>query len=149
MFKYTLCGLDNVWLKNGYTECETPYGRGVKFEDPEALDRAIGFAVAGKPGHLTGKEVRFFRQWLGLCQKDLGAQLGVDGQTVARWEKDQTEIGGAADKLLRLLFISHESGDTRLKEAVAKVNFIDRVANQRIVFSHNDHWEEQDQLAAV
>ncbi|TRN63619.1 transcriptional regulator, partial [Pseudomonas syringae] len=37
MYKYKGSGLDGIFLKNGYTILETPYGEGVKIEDIDGL----------------------------------------------------------------------------------------------------------------
>ena len=54
MYRWDDMGLKNVWLANGYTLNETPYGRGVAFEDLEGLTRAVCLALARKPGKLSG-----------------------------------------------------------------------------------------------
>ncbi|MBP8813524.1 MAG: helix-turn-helix domain-containing protein [Laribacter sp.] len=140
MYNYTLCGLDNVWLENGYSFHQTPYGEGVKIEDADRLDFSIGLALVEKPSPLTGKEFKFLRQQLGMSQRDLGRFIGVEDQTVARWEKgDGPAVSG--DKLVRLLFSEHESGNLTVRDMVAKLNFVDRVCNdRRIVLEHSDTW---------
>lgn len=35
MYRWDDMGLKNVWLVNGYTLHETPYGQGVSFKDVE------------------------------------------------------------------------------------------------------------------
>lgn len=143
MYNYTLCGLDNVWLENGYTLRDTAYGQAVHIDDPDGLDLTIGLSLATKPGELTGKELRFLRQNLGLSQKDVGRIVGVDAQTVARWEKGETGINAAADKLVRLCFMAHVAGDTMTRETVAAINFIDKAVNARIVLTHTRDWESR------
>jgi hypothetical protein len=39
MYHYTESGLDNVWLANGYTVIETPYGKGVSVRDADGSCR--------------------------------------------------------------------------------------------------------------
>jgi len=41
MYHYTLCGLDNVWLENGYQVRETSYGQGISVHDVEGLHEVI------------------------------------------------------------------------------------------------------------
>ncbi|KJV24918.1 hypothetical protein VI06_20705 [Aquitalea magnusonii] len=137
MFKYSMSGLDNVWLENGYTLTETPYGPAVHIEDPDGLDAAIAMSLVKKEGALGGKEVKFIRQLLGLSQKDAGRFVGVDAQTVARWEKGECQIGGAADKMIRLCYLAHASGDTTVTAAIEAVNFMDRAANGKFILTRH------------
>ena len=61
MYHFTDGGLRNVWLRNGYTQHNTPYGKGVSFEDLEELTKTICIALSKKPGKLTGAEFRYIR----------------------------------------------------------------------------------------
>ena len=44
---YTMSGLDNVWLLNGFFMEETPYGRGVGGAPPPPLPRRLAQAKVG------------------------------------------------------------------------------------------------------
>jgi DNA-binding transcriptional regulator YiaG len=87
MYHYTDGGLRNVWLKNGYVEKDTPYGKAVSFHDLDGLTKAICMALSNKPGKLTGAEFRYIRSGLFLSQKSLGKLLGCTEQAIAKWEK--------------------------------------------------------------
>lgn len=102
---YTACGLDDVYLLNGFTVEETDYGRGIAVDDVAGLHVAIGLHLVLHRKALSPKEFRFLRKQLDLTQDELAAQLGVTGQTVARWEKGETEVSGPADRLLRLFYV--------------------------------------------
>lgn len=45
-----------------------------------------------------------------LSQEMLGHLLNKSSQSVARWEKGQSKMDGPADRLLRLLYESHATG---------------------------------------
>jgi putative transcriptional regulator len=102
-YHYTQSGLDNVWLENGFTFDQTPYGRGVIIENVHGLHEAIGYALLDKPGRLTGRELRFLRKELELSQSRLGELMGKTDQTVARWEKAQ-EVLPDTDFLVRHIY---------------------------------------------
>ena len=88
MYHYTDGGLVNVWLVNGYEVRQTPFGEGLVIHDLDGLTRAICLTLAEKPDSLTGVELRYIRSaGMLLSQPALGKLIGVDGQTVARWEK--------------------------------------------------------------
>ena len=41
MYHYTECGLDNVWLSNGYTEKKTAYGKAVSISNADELHKIL------------------------------------------------------------------------------------------------------------
>jgi putative transcriptional regulator len=88
-YHYTQSGLDNVWLQNGFTFEQTPYGTGVRIENVHGLHAAISCALVDKAGPLTGPELRFLRKELELSQSRLGELMGKTAQTVAHWEKKE------------------------------------------------------------
>lgn len=133
MYRWDDMGLKNVWLANGYTLHETPYGQGVSFEDVEGLTRAVSLALARKPGKLTGAEFRYLRQaGLGMSQPSLGKVLGADAQSIARWEKSG-KVPKWANRMIRLVFEAHADGDAAIRRVVERINDIDRLVNRRIV----------------
>jgi DNA-binding transcriptional regulator YiaG len=94
-YHYTQCGLNNVYLQNGYDLLETPYGSGVAIHDVDGLHKAIAMALVDKHAPLTGGEFRFIRIELNLSQKALGEYLGKTDhddwlsfqETSGSWEK--------------------------------------------------------------
>jgi DNA-binding transcriptional regulator YiaG len=103
-YHYTECGLDDVYLLSGYEIEDTEYGQTVSVKDADALHVAIGVYLATQTKVLSGKELRFLRKQMDLTQAELGQSIGVSDQSVARWEKEQCEIG-PADALIRLLYL--------------------------------------------
>lgn len=118
MYRYRECGLANVWLKNGYRQIETPYGRAVEIEHVEELHRAIARNLLRRP-RLTGREFRFLRRELNLSQAALAGMLGNSAQSVALWEKGR----GApkwADRLIRALYREQAEGNANLNAIFAR-----------------------------
>jgi transcriptional regulator with XRE-family HTH domain len=103
-YHYRACGLEDVYLLNGFDVEETHYGRGVSIHNVEDLHRAIGLRIISDKKPLSAREFRFLRKQMGFTQEQLASRLRVDAQTVARYEKDQTAIPGATDAVLRFLF---------------------------------------------
>ena len=111
MYHYTDGGLRNVWLANGYEIKKTPYGEGVAFHNVDGLTRSICIALTRKASLLTGAEFRYIRSaGMLLSQPALGKLMGIDGQSVARWEKT-SKVPRWADKLVRLLYTAHAEGN--------------------------------------
>ena len=52
---------------------------------------------------MKGQELRRLRQRMGLTQKQLGAELGVTENTVARWERDEMKMNEPAARLMRTI----------------------------------------------
>ena len=109
-------GLPNVYLLSGVTiEQDDEYGELVTIDSLPDLFLAIGFRLAIKPDRLTGMEMRFLRKRMEMTQADLAKELWVSEQTVANYEKEQTE-GGPADRALRFLFLAHVVDDEDLAQ---------------------------------
>jgi DNA-binding transcriptional regulator YiaG len=82
-FHYTQCGLDDVWLLNGFTLSDTAYGPAFSIKDMDVLHKAIGLALVRGRKTFGGKDVRFLRRQMQLTQNQLGALIGVGDQMVA------------------------------------------------------------------
>lgn len=133
MYHYTDGGLRNVWLVNGYEIKRTPYGEAIAFHDLDGLTRCICSALTQKASKLTGAEFRYIRSaGMLLSQPALGKLLGIDGQSVARWEKS-SKVPVWADKLLRLMYTAHAEGHEPIAKAVERIKTVERLVKQKIV----------------
>jgi DNA-binding transcriptional regulator YiaG len=137
LLHYTLCGLNYVYLTNGFRRQETEYGMVTAVDDIEGLRRAIAHDIVHNRAHLSGREVRFLRKELDLSQNGLALCQGVDGQTVARWEKGRTRIPGPADRLLRVLYKLHVGGDDDVAGLVATLAQLDDIDCERRSFEES------------
>lgn len=124
-YRYTACGLDNVYLLNGYRTQPSPYGKTVAIGKLDELHMAIGSILIRERKTLNGNEVRFLRHELKLSQNRLAALLGVDEQTVARWEKRQAGVSGPADKMIRLLYAEAADGKTEIARTLGQLAELD------------------------
>jgi DNA-binding transcriptional regulator YiaG len=105
-FHYTQCGLDDVWLLNGFTLSDTAYGPAFSIKDMDVLHKAIGLALVRGRKTFGGKDVRFLRRQMQLTQNQLGALIGVGDQMVARYEKEESHIPEASAMLLRWRYLT-------------------------------------------
>lgn len=135
---FTACGLDNVFLGSGYDVVDTPEGRGVRIRDLDALHCAIGEYLATHKKTLLGKELRYLRQHMGLTQAELGNLIGLGSQQVARWEKNQCNISGAAESLLRILFMEHLRKRVSVRGLLVELDECDIIAADRTTFVATD-----------
>lgn len=120
MYHYRECGLRNIWLANGYDEHDTPYGPGIAIHDVEGLHRAIARQMINKGGRLTGAELRFLRQDMGLSQARLASMLGNEAQTVALWEKrgGQPKL---ADRFIRAIYRELNEGNAHIRDMIERL----------------------------
>lgn len=137
-FHYPDCGLDNIYLLNGYELVETPYGAGVTVRDVDGLRKAIALHLATHKKLLDGQEIRFLRKEMDVTQSELGKCLGVDAQTVARWEKNENHVNGPAERLLRLLYLDHADGQIKVHDLLRMLDEVDASVNNRQFFEETD-----------
>lgn len=145
-YHYTDSGLDNVWLENGYSFHDTPYGRGTSIQNTEGLHRAIGEWLISLPKPLNGAELRFIRLEMELTQRDLAGILGADEQAVRRWEKARNKpINGPVDRLLRALYYEYLHGDGAVRRIVDRLAALNVIDKPSVRFCETDQgWLPQD-----
>ena len=135
MHHYTTCGLDNVWLKNGYVEKDTPYGKSVAVVRADELHRLLAERIVLQKALLTGKQLRFLRVQMGLSQEGLAQMHGVTAQTVSLWERQRIVVPLANDQLTRIHCLAHVAGSTPLNKAIERLKTVESLVHQRIVAS--------------
>jgi putative transcriptional regulator len=133
-FRYTACGLDNVFLLNGYKLRTTPYGKAFAIDNIDGLHAAIGQRLIREKKTLNGKEIRFLRHELSLSQNGLATLLGIDEQSVARWEKGQAGISGPADKMIRLIYAEAIGSKTEIARMLKHIAELDEHIDRDFLF---------------
>lgn len=141
MYHYMECGLNNVWLVNGFEEHQTPYGKGVAIEDADGLHRVIALGLVSHKPRLSGGEFRFLRKELDLSQAALARILGNDEQSVARWEKSG-RVPKMAERFLRALYREHAEGNARIREIVDRLNEMDQKVQKKMILEETEQgWQ--------
>lgn len=138
MLHYVSCGLKNVYLRNGYTVKETPYGKATSIQDVEGLHKAIGLYLVKNKPQLSGSEVRFLRRELDISQQALADLLGVGDTSVRNWESGRGKITGPTDRMLRVLYQQYVKGPTEIRSMVEHINELDRQATKKVEFVETD-----------
>lgn len=133
MYHYTDSGLENVYLRDGYTALEIDDEEAVSIHDIDGLHKAIGQDIINQSPALTGNEIRFLRKEMSLTQSSFAAILSVSEDSVRGWENGRTDIPGPADKLIRIFYSKHADGANSLRQTVEDISRIDReeAANER------------------
>jgi len=136
LYRYTECGLDYVYLRNGFVRHQTGYGEAVEVEGAAALDRQIAHTLIARQGPLTGQDVRFLRGLLDLTQAELADLLGKDAQSIARWEKQHTHIPPTEDRALRQITLEEIGNAPRFIDTARHVATL-RQRLERLVFEED------------
>lgn len=118
-FQYTASGLTDVWLLNGFRVEETPDGPALRIEDADGLHNAIARSIVTAKRPIGAAELRYLRKLLGLSQANVARLIGVSDQTIARWEKAETGIDPAADRLIRFVVLEHLGEDVIVRQELA------------------------------
>ena len=129
MYHYVECGLDNVFLRNGYRLVSAGgYGEVALIESAEELHRAIAMRLARQSRALTGQEFRFLRGELRMTQEELGRRLGhADRQSVARWEKAiHKPVPQLEDAVIRVLYLEDRGMSATMHKVTAALAKIQR-----------------------
>lgn len=148
-YEYRSCGLEGIFLLNGFDRHEHDGEEHVFIKDMDDLHVAIGRHLATHRKALAPREIRFLRKTMGQSQAELAEDLGKTSQSVARWEKGTYDIPGSAEKLLRAIFIAKSlAGEdlevlrTLLVQDLSELDAMDEVETRPVQFALTDHWVE-------
>lgn len=143
---YRGCGLDGIYLCNGYEIEEVDGERFTHVQDREGLHKVIALNLVEHRKTLSPKEIKFIRVAIDHTQSSLAKALGVTSQTVARWEKGQVEIPGPADRMLRVMVMVAMLPEEELAKLINDLTeLLDKIDESNVVplqFRHDDEWRE-------
>lgn len=147
-YQYKECGLDYIWLENGFTLSEGKYGRTVSFMDIDGLHALIGEAIARAKGKMKAEEIRFLRHELDLSQATLAHLLGTEEQNVYRWEAGKSGIPGPAQNLLALLYLESIKEGSGIRESLERLSKLDAEGHKDVCLHYQDGWHDLQTEAA-
>lgn len=142
MYHYTECGLDSVYLKNGYEVAEVDGEECVGIQDIEGLHQAIGHCLVSKSELLEPREFRFLRIEMGLSQAALGDLFGCEGQTIARYEKGQSPTPKSTDTLIRAIYLEYLNEESNVHNLLQTIGHAEgkRKMERMELESVDDRW---------
>ena len=142
-YHFTECGLDYIYLLNGYEEENDPdYGKLFTIHNSDELHEEIARNILLYKEKFEAQEVKFFRSLLRLTQKQLGELLDADARTVQHWEgaNDKQQITPAYESLLRILIWEKYLDESKAFEFFEQ-NKASRTHYKAIEMQEsNDHW---------
>ena len=133
MYRYSECGLRDVWLVNGYRREPTPYGEAVAVDDVAGLHQAIARRLVESKPKLSGAEFRFLRRELDLSQAKLARSFGLTDQTVAIWEKTG-RVPAWADRFIRCLWREQTEGNAQISALIDRLDTLAQPAGGKQLF---------------
>lgn len=131
MFHYVACGLNTVYLVNGYEEFDTPEGKGFRIEDIKGLHAAIAHEIISQASIMSGDEFRFLRAELNMSRKALASLLGLSFETIKKKESGENPIGKLEDATLRLLYSESRKEASTVKLTLESIASIERSLSDR------------------
>ena len=76
-----------------------------------------------------------------LTQSELGNLVGLSSQQIARWEKEKNKPSGAAESLVRILFLENLCENINVRELLNELEILDDNIDERTVFAETvDGW---------
>jgi DNA-binding transcriptional regulator YiaG len=145
MYQYSECGLDYIYLANGFDYVTSPAGKAIVIQDVDGLHEAIGRFLLRERATLGGAEIRFVRHELGLSQSSLACNLGVTEQTVRRWEQDRQSLPKTADAVLRLMYSEKFGGNEKVSNILKRMADLEDEIDRRVVLEESDDvWDVRE-----
>lgn len=109
VLRYDIGGLPHVELHGvEVTRCRGCGKEGIAIPRIGQLHRVLAEAIVRQRRMLAPVEIRYLRKHIGLSAGDFAQMMGVARETVSRWETGAQPMGAVADRLLRLLVLTHE-----------------------------------------
>ena len=128
-YHYLECGLDDVYLVNGFERFETARGTSIAIKEIDKLHKAIGKNLCRHKKELNGKEFRFLRREMLMPQAVLANLFGVKEQTVHRWETGKSPVPRAVESLVRLMYMDEVPNVRKQLRRIADIE--DEIDHQR------------------
>jgi DNA-binding transcriptional regulator YiaG len=149
-YEYKECGLEGIFLHNGYDAIEHDGERFVSVFETEKLHRKIGEYLVATRKELAPDEIRFLRRTMDLTQSELGRWIGQSSQQVARWEKGQSEIPGPADRLMRAIFLLRTMAPDEREEflqLLRDIEDMDELTPRRVeLYLKGGQWQDRPEF---
>ena len=111
--RYAIGGLPHVELHGvEVTHCPACGQEEIAIPRLGQLHRVLAEALVTQRRMLAPTEIRFLRKHIGLSTSDFAQRMGVTRETMSRWETGAQSMGPGADRLLRLLVVTHEPSES-------------------------------------
>lgn len=148
LFHYVACGLNNVWLVDGFSEGVASDGTPVfHVEDVKGLHKAIGLSLVNKDTLLTGDEFRFLRSEMKLTRKGLAGFLGISDETIKKWESGENPVLKTSDATLRNLYMESLDLKSEVRAMLDRINHLEKKDTAMHFKEGASGWESERECA--
>jgi putative transcriptional regulator len=145
LYHYLECGLDNVYLLNGYKYIDSPRGKQIVIKDIDGLHTVIGSTLINEKKNLTGKEFKFLRHEMLMSQSTLARLLEVSEGAINRWENGKSTINKPAELLIRMLYAEYIGENNTIRNSLKRISNledeIDQCYSDMTLKETKDGWE--------
>ena len=145
MHKLRGCGLNNVYIKNGYKLENVDGLDTVAYFDLPNLYKQLARAISLRKDTLNAEEFRFLHKRLGSSQAEVGAIGDKTEQAVAKWGKGTQPVPKAEANLLRLKVLDALGFRADLAKVDEQLSAEGSEGDSPYVFSYvNGKWTEDN-----
>lgn len=122
--------------------------REVAINKPDALQRTIATELLKKSALLCGDEVTFLRKCLAMQGRQLAQELGIQHETLSRYENDAYKMSPTVDRLIRamvaLWYLDHgaETFTAETAANIAQVSGEPRPLKLTVYFDAQEGWRK-------
>jgi putative transcriptional regulator len=103
--KYTLCGLDYIYLHNGYHIENIDGQEYLSIDNADELHAEIANNIVLFKNNIEGQDVRFLRAVMKLTQRELSELLRDNIRTIQNWEQNRHDsIDPLKADVIRMLY---------------------------------------------
>lgn len=143
-YHYTESGLDYIYLKNGFRFVSGNRGDAIIIENIDGLHDAIGRLLVNERKNLTGEEIRFLRHELEMSQSTLSVLLGVEEQTLARWERGDTdEPNPIGVRMIKKIYSEKFGEDEKITDLLYRLAELEDRIDQHLEMEETEgDWKE-------
>jgi putative zinc finger/helix-turn-helix YgiT family protein len=145
--RYDLGGLPHVVLTGIHvTRCDACDQESFGVPRIAQLHRRLAAHFVAQTRMLAPTEIRFLRKHVGWSTMEFATRMGVARETVSRWETGACPMGAIADRLLRVLVLTHEPTDNyAIDDLLQKLNDVpvpEELALVSLWNSDGDGWQD-------
>jgi putative transcriptional regulator len=115
--RYDIGGLPHVVLQGvEVSRCQKCGKEEVAIPRMGQLHHVIAMCLVKQPRMLAPVEIRFLRKHTGYSTGEFAQVMGVARETVSRWETGGKPMSPVADRLLRVVVLTHEPTEDYAKK---------------------------------
>ena len=143
LYQYTMSGLPNVYLENGYTlKNDSPYGPTVNIQDIRGLHKLIAIELCKKDSRLDSSEVIYLRKEMMMAEEVLADIVGVSLDEYQLWESGSSRPAIESEIKLRQIYLASIEVDSIVPNLIDKINDLHNHKQMLLAHLEAGEWRE-------